>query len=211
MTTRFLHSVATNTLIQYHHQIMPYTWTLLSDITILAAIYPQHKYTFLAHVIGAVLTCTLTIGTSFESFLRGIPESGPFRVHKLVGSSVYFMMLLQIMLGICSKVLRSSRAKSIHTYKFKRLHKILGYIIAIVGKFQVLYILDASSILYQFNMIWNIFTILFLIHKKTSKKALESSPHLDQKNTNYKLITNFSEISTMSPHLVIYGNYIYDG
>jgi hypothetical protein len=120
-------------------------------------------------------------------------------------------MLVQIICGIISKVIRSKRSKSIHAFKFKKLHKIIGYLIAIIGKFQVLYILDASSNLYQFNIIWNIISILFLLHKKTNRVTLQSSPHPELKNITYKLINNFSEISKASTHLVIYGNYVYDG
>lgn len=106
MLSRLLHG---GVFMEYHHKLMPFAWSIFIDTSILAALYSHKPYAFPAHVIGAVLTGTITIVTSFSSFLNGIPPPGnPMRAHKLTGAFLYVLILVQIIVGILSWLIRSS-------------------------------------------------------------------------------------------------------
>ena len=94
---------------EYHHKLMPFAWSVFIDASILAALYSHKPYAFPLHVIGAVLTGAITIITSFSSFLNGIPPPGnPMRTHKLTGTFLYLLIMVQIIIGILWWVTRSS-------------------------------------------------------------------------------------------------------
>lgn len=139
MVNRLLHG---NLMMQYHHKLMPFAWSIFIDISILAAIYSHKPFAFPVHVVGAVLTGMITIATSFSSFLKGIPPVGnPMRLHKQIGTFLYMLIVSQIFIGILWYFMKSSLKKSKLSLIFKKMHKIIGYSIALVAKFQVLYIL----------------------------------------------------------------------
>lgn len=72
MAVRLLHGTS-SFLMEYHHALMPFTWSVLSDISILFALNPQLPFSFLAHVLAAITASAITIATSLGSLLRGIP------------------------------------------------------------------------------------------------------------------------------------------
>lgn len=106
MLNRLLHG---SSMIQYHHKLMPLTWSIFIDISILAALYSHKPFAFPVHVIGANLAGIITIVTSFASFLNGIPPVGdPMRLHKQIGTFLYMLIVTQILLGILWYIVRSS-------------------------------------------------------------------------------------------------------
>lgn len=208
MPNRLLHG---STLMNYHHKLMPFAWSLLIDASIFAAINSNRPYFFAAHAIGAVTIGAITIITSFNSFLKGIPAAGnPMRTHKLMGSFIYLLILAQIIIGILWRLIRSSPKQSKWSLKLKKMHKTLGYSLAIVAKLQVLLILPPSGMLFWFNLIWNITSIALLIHSKRTEIKASSKPELKMKNTTYRLIKNMSEISHEHPTTFLYGNHVFD-
>lgn len=89
------------------------------------------------------------------------------------------------------------------------MHKIVGYTVAIIAKLQVLYILPSESMLFWFNLIWNITTVISLIKAKRSKVKCGSNPELALKNATYRIIKNVNDISIEYPNIFLYGNYVY--
>jgi cytochrome b561 len=162
---------------EYHHKFMPFTWSILIDAAIFAAIYSQKPYFFALHAIGAAAIGTITIVTSFSSFLNGIPPPGnPMRTHKMVGSFLYLLIILQVIVGVLWWLIRSSPKQSELSNKLKKLHKTIGYSLAIIAKLQVLYILSPKTILFWFNLLWDLISIALLIRLKRSKNQSEARP-----------------------------------
>jgi hypothetical protein len=167
MPNRLLHG---SVLMEYHHKLMPFAWSLLIDASIFAAIYSHRPFLFAGHVVGAVAIGAVSIITSFSSFLKGIPEAGnPMRTHKMIGVLIYLLIICQVMLGITWWIVRSSPKLSKWSIKLKKMHTIIGYSLAIIAKIQVLLILPASGMLFWFNLIWNLASLTLFIRSKTSK------------------------------------------
>jgi hypothetical protein len=106
MPIRLLHGAA---LMEYHHKLMPFAWSIFIDVSIFAALYSHKPYALTTHVIGAATTGAITIVTSFASFLKGIPSPGnPMRTHKLTGFLLYCLIATQIIIGILWWFMRTS-------------------------------------------------------------------------------------------------------
>lgn len=170
MSNRLLHGTS---FMSYHHKIMPFAWSLLIDASILAALYSHKPHLLNFHAIGATAIGAITIITSFSSFIKGIPPVGnPMRTHKIIGSAVYLLVLVQIVLGILWRTFRSRSKGSQMSLYLEKMHKAVGYSLAFIAKFQVLYILPSSDGLFWFNLIWDLTAIILLIRaKKTKQKA----------------------------------------
>lgn len=190
MPIRLLHG---SSLMDYHHKIMPFAWCILIDASIFAALLPHRKNARYIHAFGATLVGVISIITSFSSFLRGIPAPGnPMRTHKLTGVLLYLLITSQIIVGILGWLIKSSQQKSEWSLKIKKVHQIIGYLIAIVAKLQVLWILPSSTILFWFNLFWNLITgYLFIRHKRHNVEA-QSRPELLLKDATYRTITQLS-------------------
>lgn len=174
MVNRLLHG---SIMIQYHHKLMPFAWSVFIDLSILAAIYSHKSFALTLHVIGATLAGIITIATSFPSFIKGIPPVGdPMRLHKQIGTFLYMLIVSQIILGIMWYIMRSRSKGSQCSLILKKMHKTIGYSIASVAKFQVLYILGSDTLLFWFNLIWDIILLFAVVRKKRSATKSQSYP-----------------------------------
>lgn len=173
MPGRLLHG---SVLMSYHHNLMPIAWSLLIDSAIFAAIYSHKPYLFGLHAIGAGAIGLITIVTSFNSLLNGIPQNNPMRTHKLLGTFLYGLIVLQILLGILWWICRSSPKRSSLSLKLKKIHKVVGYSLALLAKVQVLYMIPSTDKMFWFNLLWDIASIAFLIYSKKSRTDSESNP-----------------------------------
>lgn len=63
--------------------------------------------------------------------------------------------------------------------------------------------------LFWFNLLWNLTTIISLIKAKRSKVKCGSNPELILKNVTYRIIKNVNDISIEYPNVFMYGNYVY--
>jgi hypothetical protein len=174
MPGRLLHTGSL--LMSYHHKLMPMAWSLLIDSAIFAAIYSHKPYLFGLHAIGAGAIGLITIITSFNSLLKGIPQNNPMRTHKLLGAFLYGLIVFQIIVGIFSWVCRSSPKRSNLSLKLKKIHKFVGFSLSLLAKLQVLYIIPSTDKMFWFNLLWDIASIAFLIYSKKARVNSESNP-----------------------------------
>lgn len=59
--------------VDLHFQLMPLVWTILIDITTLAALHTYKTTSMIFHFIGAAMTILLTVYTSLDLLMEGVP------------------------------------------------------------------------------------------------------------------------------------------
>ena len=98
------------------------------------------------------------------------------RTHKLLGAFLYGLIVLQIIVGILWWVCRSNPKRSGISLKLKKIHKVVGYSLALLAKVQVLYIIPSTNKMFWFNLLWDVASIVFLIYSKKFRTNSESNP-----------------------------------
>lgn len=128
----------------YHILLMPYFWSILIDIGIYLPFYVPPKYTIILHVIfTSIVSLTTMVTASQGLYLKGIPSiSDSMFFHKLIGVVIFALIVMQIILGVLSKLNKSSQTmSSSQVLKLRKVHTYCGYFIVLLAKLQVLKIL----------------------------------------------------------------------
>lgn len=177
---RVLHAMALNSLMDFHIAFMPFIWSIVIDLALFLPFYVHSKYSVVIHALLTSFAVMFTVLTSSKSWTHGIPPpSDKMHFHKLFGVIIFGVVLLQIILGIVSKLSKSSNnMKPQQVYYLRKAHTYLGYTIALMTKLQVLKILKSTHFAYWFNLFWNIASISLFIYRKISQQRLSSSPTL---------------------------------
>lgn len=175
---RVLHAMALSSLMDFHIAFMPYIWSIVIDIALFLPFYVHQKYSILIHALLTSFVVAFTVITSSKSWSHGIPPpTDKMHFHKLFGVIIFGIVLLQMILGIISKLSKSSNSmKPQQVYYLRKIHTYLGYTIALMGKFQVLKILKSTHFAYWFNLLWNIASISLFIYRKMTQERLSSDP-----------------------------------
>ena len=89
---------------------MPYLWSILIDIGVFLPFYVPPKYTVILHAICTTIVSAATLMTAGpELVLNGLPQwSDELFFHKLLGTFIFALIIMQIVLGIISKLNKSS-------------------------------------------------------------------------------------------------------
>jgi hypothetical protein len=130
--------------------MMPYLWTVVIDVAIFFAIYKFKPYAVYVHALLGLFVGLTTLFTALPILINeGIPveedESYEQR-HFIIGLVAIILILLQLLLGILSKVLQIISWSHPYLIYFSNIiHKYLGYGLIILCKVQVFLILNLDE------------------------------------------------------------------
>lgn len=151
-----------------HNVILNYMWSIAINIGIFLALYRYRRYTMVGHfIIGFVVGCS-TLITSMPLVLdipiSTIPEDK--RANFLIGIAIIAAVFVVIAIGALSKLLNFCETPSLVILWIGRVHKLLGYGLTILCKYQVYLLVKQSDSLYWIIMGQDILFILLLIIRK---------------------------------------------
>lgn len=103
--------MALKSLMDFHIAFMPYVWSILIDTALFLPFYVHSKYSIPVHALLTSLALGITVLTSSNSWTHGIPPpSNPMHFHKLFGVIIFGVATLQMILGLISKLSKSSKS-----------------------------------------------------------------------------------------------------
>ena len=112
----------------------------------------------------------------------------------MLGVLLLFAFALQIMVGIVSRRSKSSNNSTTKKVLFiRRMHKCLGYLLVVLGKYSTITILKPSHFAYWFVIFWTIPSAGFFAHLTLWYRKAESQPVIPSKHLriNLKEVVNF--------------------
>ena len=139
-----------------HSALMAVIWGPGINVSILLVLYSYRKYYIYIHSIFGFFLAVFTIATSLPILLTtGIlstPQRGDVSVsgstiyaHYIVGIISFSSVLLVAVFGIATNVMNIMKAPSIYIIIFKNVHRIIGYVIAILAKSNIYIIYGPSD------------------------------------------------------------------
>ena len=146
MEGRLLHQFCITSLRSYHIAIMPYLWSIVVDIAIFLPFYLHIRYAMITHIVLMALICSITFITSLEDLLKsGLSYQDKHFTHKMLGILLLVAFVMQIMVGIISRKIKSSSSHNTKTViLLRKCHKYLGYLLVVIGKYSTISILKPS-------------------------------------------------------------------
>ncbi len=180
-------------LMTFHKALMPYFWSIVIDIAIFLPFLVQYKYSLIIHMVLGAIVAVTSIVTSWQSMMRGLPPSGTrMYFHKLFGMIILGLVLIQVILGLISFLIKATKKTSPHVVLYIRwAHTYIGYVIALMCKVQTINFLKGGSPLYWFNLIWDIFFILFYLQRLFTHAKIQNTSNKELKN-NYYLESSYN-------------------
>jgi hypothetical protein len=134
---------------ELHSALMALIWGPGINFSICLALYSYRKYYIYIHSIFGLFLAIFTISTSLPILLTTGILSTPQRggeasvsgstiyAHYIVGIVSFSSVLLVAIFGIATNVMNIMKAPSIYIIIFKNVHRIVGYLIAILAKSNV--------------------------------------------------------------------------
>lgn len=175
------------TLMKFHKSLMSYFWSIAIDIAIFLPFLVQYKYSLIIHMVLGGLVALTTIVTSWKSMLRGLPPvENHMYFHKLFGMIICGLVLIQVLLGLISYLIKATKKTSPFLVLYIRwAHTYIGYAIAIMAKIQTINFLYPDTPLYWFNVIWNILFIIVYLKRAFTHQKIENTSSKELKNAYY--------------------------
>jgi peptidoglycan/LPS O-acetylase OafA/YrhL len=165
-------------MLEPHKQLLPYLFTFVIDIAIFFALYQYRRYAIVVHAVIATLCVLTALITALPLLIKlQIPSEGSPQTHAIIGLVVLILILIQLTAGLISKALQCiSHNASYGIFLLNRVHRINGYILALLGKVEVYLSLwngGEQDKLYVLLAIDGTLLIL-LIARKITRKEIQS-------------------------------------
>jgi len=159
-----------------HEEVLPYMWTVAINVGIVLAMYRHKRYTMFGHFLIGFGVAFITLLFSFPMLLNTPLSSVPpsKQIHIKVGYAIVGTIFLQVLLGCFCKLLNLCKVPSVVLYYMNKIHVVLGYLMTILCKFQVYYIIDQDHVFWMLLAQDCLFFIFTIIKKVFFSTPLES-------------------------------------
>lgn len=126
-------------MLEPHKLLLPYMFSFVLDIAIFFALYQYRRYAIIVHAVIAALCVLTALITTLSLVIKlQIPSEDSLQSHAIMGVVVLILIMMQLTVGMISKVLQCiSHNASCGIFLLNRVHKINGYILALLGKVEV--------------------------------------------------------------------------
>lgn len=176
-----------------HGIVLTVCWCLLVDIAMFIVIMRHRKWTYIIHgllmlaIIAASLTLTLLLVRSRHGFARFGQLGTVLKAHFILGVITMIWPGIEIFTGCVCRLLQifgKSNPKTILFFSYT--HKILGYILVLLCKANVLIGWHEFSMAGFWTLMgWTIFTTIlylyrvFLLPQMTNVSTFKANPHYE--------------------------------
>lgn len=172
-----------------HQCGMTVAWSLLLNVTIVAAILRHDKVAQIMHLIGgwAILITTYTMILMLLiplGFNVGLQNTWEWKAHGILGLILLGLVVVQVAGGVMSRLFLKGKTIDIRKLKIIRMcHHFLGYLLAIVYKVQLMWSWHLNSTLYSL-IVWEVFWFSLFFIVKFGRKSMAKAI-VDEQTQNF--------------------------
>ena len=195
---------------------MTVAWSLVLNVSILAAVLRQDKIALIMHLVGGwaifvttyVMILQLLIPLGFNVQLKGTWQ---MYAHGIVGVMLLGFVVIQVVGGMICRLLPKGKSIEINKLKFlRRGHHFMGYFLAIIYKGVNLWAWNIGETFYSllaWELLW--FSIFFAV--KFGRSKMEKKI-IDEQTQDFicPQIGHSRDISRVTESYFIFANYVYD-
>ena len=204
--------------VNLHQDCTSVVWVILLNVSIVLAACQHDKVAAIAHMVfGWIIflySCIFVLSILVPYGFNQSPASGwIFYSHAVVGVLLFGLIVLQVLLGVLTYVLKRTAQMPLTPIKIIRhCHQFLGYIMHVMYNVQVLVAWhpDSKKFFYGF-LAWDLFWFVLWIFVKFFVPKMERRI-IDKQtvNTVSPSIGNIAEVRKQTQDFIIFANYVYD-
>lgn len=208
-----------NNFQQNAHQIaQTFAWSILLDIAIVLGALRYDKAAAITHLIFGwiILILTYTFVLYFlipYGFNVGQVGTWTAYAHGIIGCMLLGFIALQIIGGIANRMLQRGKKTEIFLLKkFRMVHRIFGYFLAILYKINLLWAwFNTLTYVFIALMVWEVFWLATYLWIKFMMPDLQTKvTDVQTKDFVCTEVGRLSEVLKLTSNYVIFANYIYD-
>lgn len=198
-----------------HQSSMPYLWSFVIDLAVFVVLYKYRPLWMISHVIIGLGVAFVTLLFTFPIYqVEGLPQletADHMRRHIILGLVMMSIVLVQILFGIASTVLKAlPKGSAYGIYISNRVHRYMGYFLVVLAKVQIYLKMDQDGTFWALLVVDLLLMVTFIIQKLVFPSMAESIIP-DYERNAYNKVRSLKELRRSREGPVgIFGNYVFD-